>query len=89
MRHTSLPGWLYPTEGEQVMEWIWAILIVLVAAMWLLALIDIIRRRHTMSGGKIAAWVIAILVFPVAGAIAYFLVHGVGGGEAAPRQPIP
>ena len=71
------------------MEWIWAILIVLIAAMWLLALIDIIRRRHERSGGKIAAWVIAILVFPVAGAIAYFLANAAGGGEAAPRQPLP
>jgi hypothetical protein len=68
------------------MSWIWAILVVLVAAMWVAALIDIVRRRHEMSGGKIAAWVIAILVFPVAGAIAYFLVHGAGGSSGAPRD---
>lgn len=70
------------------MSWIWPILAILVIAAWVWAVIDIIRRRHTMSGGKIAAWIIVILVFPVAGAIVYFLVNGMGGGEAgAPRDP--
>jgi Phospholipase_D-nuclease N-terminal len=71
------------------MSWIWPILAILVVFIWVFAIIDIVRRRHTMSGAKIAAWVIAILVFPVAGAIVYFIVNGTGGGEAAPRQPLP
>jgi hypothetical protein len=66
------------------MSWIWPILAILVVFMWAFALIDIVRRRHAMSGGKIAAWVIAILVFPVAGTIAYFLAHS--GGAGAPRD---
>jgi len=57
-----------------------------VVAMWAWAIIDIIRKRHTRSGGKIAAWIIIILVFPVIGAIAYFVVNA-SGGEAAPRDP--
>jgi hypothetical protein len=69
------------------MSWIWPILAILVVAMWVLALIDIVRRRHTMSGGKIAAWVIAVLVFPIAGTIAYLLVHASGGASGAPRDP--
>jgi hypothetical protein len=69
------------------MTWIWPILAIAVVAMWTFAIVDIIRRRHSMSGGKIAAWVIIILVFPVLGAIAYFIVHAGGGGEAAPRDP--
>jgi hypothetical protein len=68
------------------MTWIWPILGILVVAMWMLAAWDIIRRRHERSAGKIAAWVIAILVFPVVGTIAYFLVNGAGGGSGAPRD---
>jgi hypothetical protein len=69
------------------MSWIWPILAILVIAIWVFAVIDIIRRRHTMSAGKIAAWIIVILVFPVLGAIAYFIVHGAGGPSGAPRDP--
>jgi hypothetical protein len=69
------------------MSWIWPILAVLVVAAWTFAVIDIIRRRHTMPGAKIAAWVIVILVFPVLGAIVYFLVHGRGEPTGAPRVP--
>ena len=69
------------------MSWIWPILAILVVAMWVFALIDIVRRRHSMSGGKIAAWIIAILVFPVAGTIVYFIVNGAGGPSGAPRDP--
>jgi hypothetical protein len=70
------------------MSWLWPILAIAVIAMWVLALVDIFRRRHSMSGGKIAAWLIAVFVFPILGTIAYFLVHGAGGSQAAPRGPI-
>jgi Phospholipase_D-nuclease N-terminal len=73
-------------EGVE-MSWIWPILAVLVIVLWTLAVINIVRFRHTMSGVKIVAWLIAIVVFPVLGAIAYFLVHGTSGPPAAPRDP--
>lgn len=78
-----------PTEALQDMSWIWPILAILVIALWVAALLDIFRRRHTMSGSKIAAWVIAVLVFPIAGTIAYFLVRGAGSSQGAPRDPMP
>ena len=68
------------------MSWIWPIVGVLIVAAWTFAVVDIIRRRHTMSGAKVAAWVIVILVFPVLGAIAYFIVHAGGGPPGAPRD---
>jgi hypothetical protein len=71
------------------MSWIWPILAILIIALWVYALIDIVRRRHTMSGAKIAAWVIAVFIFPIVGTIAYFLVRGAGGGQGAPRDPMP
>jgi uncharacterized membrane protein len=69
-------------------SWLWAIIVAFVIVVWVAALLDIVRRRHSMSGAKIAVWVLVILIFPVAGAIAYFLAHGAGGEEGAPRDPI-
>ncbi len=69
------------------MSWIWPIVGVLIVAAWTFAVVDIIRRRHAMSGTKIAAWVIVILVLPVLGAITYFVVNGRGRPTGAPRVP--
>jgi predicted PurR-regulated permease PerM len=71
------------------MSWIWPILAIALIAMWTYTLVDIVRRRHERSGGKTAAWVIVVIIFPLLGTIAYFLVNGAGGGEAAPREPVP
>lgn len=72
-------------EGVE-MSWIWPIIAVLIIFMWTYALIDIVRRRHTMSGLRIVVWVIAVFVFPVLGAIVYFLVHGFRGPPETPRD---
>lgn len=71
------------------MSWIWPILAILVIVLWTAALIDIVRRRHQMSGVRIAIWVLVFFVFPVVGVIAYFLVHSVGGAfSGAPRDEV-
>ncbi len=59
--------------------------------LWVAALFDIFRQWGSRSGGKTAAWIIAVLVFPVFGAIAYFIVNNAGGGAGdagAPREPL-
>lgn len=71
------------------MSWIWPLLAILVIILWVAALIDIVRRRHQMSGAKIAIWVLVLIVFPVVGVIAYFVVHSVGGAfSGAPRDEV-
>jgi hypothetical protein len=52
-----------------------------VIVMWVIALVSIVGRRHTMSGGKLAAWIIIVLVFPIAGSLVYFLVNGAASSE--------
>lgn len=63
------------------MAWFWWLFGVIVIAMWVAALVSIIGRRHAMSGGKLAAWLIVILVFPVVGTLIYFLVNGAASSE--------
>jgi hypothetical protein len=71
------------------MSWIWPILAILVIILWTAALIDIVRRRHQMSGVKIAIWVLVLILFPILGVIAYFVVHSVGGAfSGAPRDEV-
>jgi hypothetical protein len=68
------------------MPWFLWLLGVLVLVMWIVAIVSIIQRRHEMSGGKLAAWIIIVLVFPVVGTLIYFLVNGATSSRV-PREP--
>jgi Phospholipase_D-nuclease N-terminal len=68
------------------MSWIWPILVVVVGVIWTLSLLDLfVRRRHTMSWGRITLWVLAFFVFPIVGSAVYFVLHAARGGM--PRLP--
>jgi Phospholipase_D-nuclease N-terminal len=74
------------------MSWFWWLIGVIIVALWVVTIVDIVRRRHQRTAAKTAAWVIAVIVFPVGGTIVYFLVNGAGGNEGAPRgdmRPTP
>ena len=66
------------------MSWFWWLLGVLILVLWIAAIVDIIRKWHTRSGGKTAAWILLILILPILGTIIYFLVNG-AGDPGAPR----
>jgi hypothetical protein len=55
----------------------------IVVILWIVALVDIVRRRHERSTGTTAAWAIIVLVFPLIGTIAYFIANGMGQAPAA------
>ena len=63
------------------MAWFWWLIGFFILILWIAALTDIIRRRHARTGGSTAAWIIIVLIFPIVGTIAYFLVNGMGGGS--------
>lgn len=66
------------------MAWFWWLLGVLILILWIAAIVDIIRKRHSRSVGKTVAWILLIIILPILGTIIYFLVNG-AGGPAAPR----
>jgi FtsH-binding integral membrane protein len=68
------------------MSWFWWFLGVMVVVLWVVALVDIIRRRHSRSGGQTATWLLITLIFPVLGTIVYFLVNG-AAPPGPPRDP--
>ena len=53
---------------------LWTLLGIAVAVAWIVAFVDIVKRRHALSGGGLAAWLIIVLVFPVVGTVLYFAV---------------
>ena len=58
------------------MSWFWWLLIVVVAVVWILSVIDIIRRRHERTKASTFAWVLIVLIFPVLGTLLYLLING-------------
>jgi hypothetical protein len=51
----------------------WLVGVVAVAA-WVVALVDMVRRRHALRRGQLAAWVLIVIILPVLGTILYFVV---------------
>ena len=54
------------------MDWLW-FLGVVAAIAWIVAIVDMIRRRGELSRGQLAAWILIVLIFPVLGTILYFV----------------
>jgi hypothetical protein len=52
-------------------DWLWFLGVVAVVA-WLIAVVDMIRRRDELSRGQLAAWVLIVIILPVLGTILYF-----------------
>jgi hypothetical protein len=68
------------------MAWFWWLLGIFIVILWVVTIVDIIRRRHERSGAKTAAWILIVVIFPVIGTLVYFLVNGVGGGPMEQRE---
>jgi uncharacterized integral membrane protein len=66
------------------MAWYWwtggGLLALIVLILWIVAVVDIFKRRTSYSKGQFFAWLIIILVLPIVGTITYFLVNGMGSG---------
>ena len=59
--------------------WLLAVFIPL-TILWITCVLDIIFRRHDLSGLARAAWVLLIIVLPALGSLAYLAFSGAGEG---------
>lgn len=64
----------------------WWAIGVIVVILWVVAIVDIVRKRHLRTGAQTAAWILLVIIIPVIGTIAYFLVNGAFGAGAS-RDP--
>jgi hypothetical protein len=68
------------------MAWFWWLLWIFIVVIWIVSLVDIIRRRHERTAGKTIAWILFIIILPVLGSIVYFAINGVGGEPQFPQR---
>jgi hypothetical protein len=61
------------------MSVLWITLFCLVALMWVLSVVDIVRAHY--SGSTTAAWIALVLVLPIVGSMIYWLVRKPGREE--------
>ena len=54
------------------MDWLWLLGVVAVIA-WIVAIVDMVRRRAQLSRGQVAAWLLIVIIFPVVGTILYYV----------------
>ena len=55
------------------MSLLWIIVMCLVALVWVLSVIDIVRQRY--SGWTTAGWLVLIVVLPIVGSVVYWFVR--------------
>ena len=56
------------------MDWFWWLVGVVAVAAWVVALVDMVRRRRALRRGQLAAWVLIVIILPVLGTILYFVI---------------
>ena len=54
-------------------DWLWFLGAVAIIA-WLVAIVDMIRRRRELQRGQFVAWVLIVIILPVVGTILYFVI---------------
>jgi len=54
------------------MDWLWLLGIAATIA-WIVAIVDMIRRRASLSRGQLGAWLLVVIILPIIGTILYFV----------------
>lgn len=53
-------------------DWLWLLGVVATIA-WIVAIVDMVRRRAQLTRGQLAAWLLIVIILPVLGTILYFV----------------
>jgi hypothetical protein len=51
---------------------LWTLLALVAVVAWVVALVDIVRRRDELSRKQLVAWVLLVVILPVVGTVLYF-----------------
>jgi hypothetical protein len=54
-------------------DWLWWLGAVAIVA-WVVAVVDMVRRRAELRRGQLAAWILIVILLPVLGTVLYFAV---------------
>ena len=53
---------------------IWWLLGVVATVAWVVAIVDMVRRRSKLTRGQLFAWLLIVIILPVLGTILYFVI---------------
>jgi hypothetical protein len=51
---------------------LWTLLALVAVVAWVVALVDIVRRRDELSRKQLVAWILLVVILPVVGTVLYF-----------------
>jgi hypothetical protein len=51
---------------------LWTLLALVAVVAWVVALVDIVRRRDELSRKQLVAWVLLVVILPAVGTVLYF-----------------
>jgi Phospholipase_D-nuclease N-terminal len=51
---------------------LWTLLALVAVVAWLVALVDMVRRRHELTSKQLVAWILLVVILPVVGTVLYF-----------------
>jgi len=71
--------------GDLLWTSLWVFMLILVIWVFIAIVSDLFRDHQTSGWGK-AAWVVALIVFPLLGSLAYLIVRGRGMAERSMAQ---
>lgn len=54
------------------MDWLWLLGFAATIA-WIVAIVDMVRRRASLSRGQLGAWLLVVIILPIIGTILYFV----------------
>jgi hypothetical protein len=52
---------------------LWTLLALVAVVAWIVALVDIVRRRGELVRRQLVAWVLIVVILPVVGTVLYFV----------------
>ena len=53
---------------------LWTVLGVVAVIAWVVAIVDMVRRRDELARNQLVAWVLLVVLLPIVGTVLYFAV---------------
>jgi phospholipase D-like protein len=53
---------------------LWTVLGVVAVIAWVVAIVDMVRRRDELARNQLVAWVLLVILLPIVGTVLYFAI---------------
>jgi DMSO reductase anchor subunit len=66
-----------PTQAArscEAVQMLWTLLGVVAVIAWVVAIVDMVRRRDELARNQLVAWVLLVILLPIVGTVLYFAI---------------